>query len=417
MLTYNRLDVNNSLLDTFLMKIAIITTRQNYAWTSMQEVLPALERCWQNSADEFRTINVDVEPIRNHVPFLFSCDAFIIIAFNETISRFITAVRKDLHLDIPLVFHLYGHATIAMWPEARFGALELLNKGDVFIGTCPGDLKCMQLTLPDAKTLDIPYPYEEMGIEKQLKRQPPCFVYIGRISDQKNIHTLIEAYSKLPDHSLPLVIYGKEDFLGSPNMGIESSNYLFDLQQLCENLQMRDKIHFKGFKTREEIYQETGPEHIFVSASTHSDENFGMAAMRSLALGGKAVLSSWGGHVHFKSQFPGKVFLSTVTMENDFPVVNAQEFSQRMLEASAAITTEAVVEQRGAYFSPATVTASFKKILAEIKFDPGFLTVTKEARAIHEQQLFFETRGFRQRAFHSYSDPLAQLYLRSYICS
>lgn len=414
MVTYYRLDVNKSLLDTFPMKIAIITTRQNYAWTSMQEVLPALERCWQNAADEFRIINADVDPIRDHVQYLLSCDAFVIIAFNETIARFMRAVRKELQLDIPFIFHLYGHATIAMWPEARFGALELFTKGDVFIGTCPGDLKCMQLSIPDALTLDIPYPYEEMTDERKMPEHSPVFAYVGRLSDQKNIHVLIEAYSKLPECSLPLFIYGKEDFLGSPNMGIDSTQCLENLQRLCEELHLNDKIHFKGFKTREEIYREIGTNHIFVSASTHSDENFGMAAMRSLALGGKAVLSSWGGHIHFKKHFTDKVFLVPVEIKDDHPQVDVESFSKSMHEA--VMSSSPVDFHTPDYFSPAAVTAAFQNILSRIKYNPDRLSLSKEARLVHEQQRVFETQGFRQRAFYSYGDPLAQLYLRSYIC-
>lgn len=396
------------------MKIAIITTRQNYAWTSMQEVLPALEKCWQNAADETLIINVDCEPIRKYIQFLLGCDAFIIIAYNETISRFITALRKDLQINCPIIFHLYGHATIAMWPEARFGALELFKTNDVFIGTCPGDLKCLELSLPNARGLDIPYPYEEMNSLNPIPKKKTVFAYVGRLSDQKNVDLLLKAYSLLPSDSPQLFIYGKEDHLGSPNMGIDSTQCLNHLLEISQNLGIQDRVIFKGFQTREHIYEELGTDHIFVSASTHSDENFGMAAMRSLALGGKAVLSSWGGHTHFKNKFADKVFLSPVHFENDRPVVDSADFSEKMKEALGPENFNGPYTP--SYFLPATVTAQFKQILSQLNDTAEAVAVSDVARKIHLQQLDYEKQGYRQRAFHSYSDPLAQLYLRSYQC-
>jgi glycosyltransferase involved in cell wall biosynthesis len=395
-------------------QIAIITTKQNYVWKSMQEVIPAIENCWEATVETSRIINVDVEPLRDHITFLMSCEAFVVIAFNETIARFIISIRETLGLKAPLILHLYGHATIAMWPESRFGVLQYLTEGDAFIGTCDGDLTCMSHTFYNAKSFNIPYPYYPLSLPDQALADKRVFAYVGRISDQKNINLLLSAYSeflKISSLTIPLYLYGKEDFLGSPNMGIPSTNYLEELKAMVGDLYLDKNVHFMGHKSREEIYYALGRQHIFVSPSTHSDENFGMAAMRSLALGGKAVLSSWGGHKEFKKQMPNQVWLSRVHFENCRPVIDPIEFAQLMLEA---LQSNSEVSPDFEYFLPTTIIPQFKIILSKLHFSNKKLELTTIAKVAHRQQKDFEHEGNIQKVFTDYCDPIAQTYLNSY---
>lgn len=397
-------------------KIAIITTRQNYSWTSMQEVIPAIEKCWEESAESSRIINVDVDPLRDHLDFIMSCEALIVIAFNETISRFIVTLRSQLNLQIPIVLHLYGHATIACWPEHRFGALDCFNAGDAFIGTCGGDLLCMEKTFINAKSYNIPYPYYPDSETKPNTKGERVFAYVGRISDQKNLHLLVLAYSELLKKKVdspPLLIYGKEDFLGSPNTGISSHQCLDDLTKLIKHLGIENQVFFKGFQSRDEIYKTLGSEHIFVSASTHSDENFGMAAMRSLASGGRLVLSHWGGHQIFKEQHPKRVWTSPVTFYHSKPVIDPIDFAGCLHQA--LISDNAPGDPLlSSYFSPDEIVTQFKKVLAQLSFSDEKLHSSQIAKQAFEQQAKFEAEGNIQKVFDGYEDELAQIYLSCY---
>jgi glycosyltransferase involved in cell wall biosynthesis len=399
-------------------KIAIMTTRQNFVWNSMREVFPAIEECWQATSTTSRLINLDTDPLREHIHFLMSCDAIIIIAFNETISRFIIQMRKSLNLQIPFVLHLYGYATLACWPLARFGALECFNENDVFIGTCPGDIKCMDLTFKNAITHNIPYPYVPYEFESRIKVDKKVFAYVGRLSNQKNVDILIKAYNVLcnefGNNDLPpFYIYGEEDHLGWPNFGIASSNYLQELKKLIDEYNLKDKIFFMGFEERERIYQFLGSDHIFVSASTHSDENFGMAAMRSLSVGGQAVLSAWGGHLTFQDEETDRVELVKVHFDENRPRVDEIEFAEKMkkaLKSKHQIKNKKISD----YFLSATVQKLFERILDNIIFSDKQLQLTETAKAIHLQQRNFEKLGYKQKAFTGFNDPLVQPFLRAY---
>lgn len=397
-------------------RIAVITSRQNYVWQSMQEVFPALEQCWEEASESSKIINADEDRLRDNIFFLMSCDVLVIIAFNETIARFILNIRKTLNLQIPIVFHLHGLATIACWPGQYLGILDCMNSGDAFIGTCIGDLNCMQHTFLNANTYNIPYPYFPLTKYEKRITGERVFAYIGRISDQKNIHLLLESYKEflnITDEIIPLYIYGKEDHLGSPNMGLDSTECLSQLLMKVEALAINKFVHFKGFQSRKDIYRSLGSSHIFVSASTHSDENFGMAAMRSLASGGKAVLSNWGGHKEFKRFHPESVWVSDVYIENFKPVINPQHFAKCMYEAFKSQQTFSQ-NHINDYFLPKSVIKSFQDILTKLNFSPNKLQISDIALEAYQQQRFFESQGDVQKVFKGYSDPLAQVYLTSY---
>ncbi len=401
-------------------KIAIITTRQNYKWISMQEVLPAIERCWEMTAEslnaEAKIFNVDQEPLRNFIHYLFDCDAFIIIAFNETIARFMREVRGTLNLPVPFVLHLYGHASLGLWPQHRFNVLQVMTAGDVFIGTCPGDMNCMKLAGENLLSYDIPYPYFPLEISK-IAESELKFAYIGRISDQKNIDTLIEAYALLENDVgdlPPLLIYGKEDHFGSPNMGIPSTECLKNLQAKIVQHNLSEKIIFKGFQPREELYAEIGRKHIFLSASTHSDENFGMALMRSLAQGALAVVSHWGGHIPFKNKCSDRVWSAPVHFDTNRPKCDVAAFKEQMKNALAAAKTYNFSGSLPDYFFPKEIAKSFAEILDNISFSSEELKLTSVANEMYAQQLQYESQGDMQRVFTSYDDLKAQKFLRAY---
>lgn len=406
-------------------KIAIITTHQNYKWISMQEVLPSIEKCWEQTAFEIKAeskiINVDLEPLRNFINYLFQCDAIIIIAFNETIARFMREVRATLNLPMPFVLHLYGHASLGLWPQNRFNVLSIMTSGDAFIGTCPGDIKCMKLTGENFLTFDIPYPYFPIEIDSsKLIDDKIKFAYIGRISDQKNIDILIEAYYllSLENENLPaFLIYGKEDYFGSPNMGIPSTDYLKYLKEQIQKYNLTEKIIFKGFQSREVIYGELGSKHIFLSASTHSDENFGMALLRSLSMGAIALVSHWGGHIPFKEKCPHKVWTVPVAFKTSRPRPDSLIFKdqmQKVLKHSRIIFDKLDLHPIPQYFLPEHITKEFAIVLERISSNAEPINISEIAREIYKQQLKFESSGDMQRVFTSYDDYKAQLFLNAY---
>jgi hypothetical protein len=72
---------------------------------------------------------------------------------------------------------------------------------------------------------------------------------------------------------------------------------------------------------------------IFVSASLHSDEDFGMAAYDYLISGGSAVLSNWGGHRDHAQRFKKQVLTVAVNSGRTGPWVNPTDLAASLMKA------------------------------------------------------------------------------------
>jgi len=405
-------------------KVAIIQTKQNFKWLSMQEIIPNLTSCWEKACLELsfesKVINVDDLNFKDLTKYILLSDVIVFTAFNESIAKLMRAIRVNLGIDAKFIFHLHGLTTIGLWPLEKFGVLNLFKSSDEFIGTCQGDLNCMRHVSPNAKITLIPYPYFPLNSSRENEADQIVFAYVGRLSDQKNITIIIEAYHLLLTQfknlkTPPLLIYGKEDYLGSPNMGLESEPVLSKCENLIESLGLEKKVIFKGFVPREDLYKEIGPHHIFVSASTHSDENFGMALMHSLAQGGAAVVSAWGGHKVFKKYFnDDTLLLCPVHFKDSIPTVDPQYFAELMMRSFEGFQCKNN-SQLPSYFSSESVSEQFRLLLTnEDHKSIKLLELTNLAHELFEQQKFYESQGFTQRVFRSYEDPLAQIFLKAY---
>jgi glycosyltransferase involved in cell wall biosynthesis len=325
------------------MKILLFTTRENFVWTSMQEIIPGIESLWHALDSEkynIETINVDKLKINELCQQILNADVIVLTAFNVKIALAARFARRDLLFSGRIYTYLHGMSSVGCWPFHEWELSKYLNQKDVFISSCRKDISLFRKAYENSQALLMPFHMEEdelisptIGIENEVTQ----FVYIGRISEQKNIHTLILAFSlflKRVEKEVKLVIYGEEDDLGSPNMGKISGEYLYFLKDLAKNLGIEKEVQFKGFVPRGEINHELNKkDFIFISSSLHSDENFGMAALRCLLSGRRAILSNWGGHSDFQNQFDKNVFLVDVVISDNGPVLYIDELVEKMVEA------------------------------------------------------------------------------------
>ena len=108
--------------------------------------------------------------------------------------------------------------------------------------------------------------------------------------------------------NIKLTIFGDEDNLGSPNMGILSNSYKDFLLSLISMLKVEDLVAFKGFVSRKIIDKYLAEtDFIYVSPSLHADENFGMSPFNILKNGGYCLLSDWGGFSEYRNYFSNQV--------------------------------------------------------------------------------------------------------------
>ncbi len=325
------------------MTITVLTSRENLGTTGVQEVLPLIENCWiaMNSADhEVVVLNIDQLALSDLTASFFRSDKIVITCFNYRMCKTMQYVRDILRLNVGLVIYVHHMATIAFWPYRYFASNDLFCQTDVFITSCQSDKDTLEKIFVKPTVQVIPFVLDAEENLSPLKKMTPNknLIYLGPISPQKNIHTLLLAYSLLKrsakENPPVLILFGKEDYLGSPNMNLRNDDYLKFLNHLVLNLELKKNVFFKGHVDQNQVADFLKDKsNLFVSASLQSDENFGLEACRALADGNPAVLSDWGGHSDLKLYFDQQVDLVPVRLAEYGPSLSAFDLFKIIKEA------------------------------------------------------------------------------------
>jgi hypothetical protein len=243
------------------------------------------------------------------------------------------------------------------------------------------------------------------------------FVFSGRLSSQKNLHTLLDAYRIFRERTdvLPssLTFFGGEDFLGSPNMGTKDSNYAKLLRETVIKLELTNCVEFSGFLEREELHRRLTLPHILVIPSLHSDENFGMSALRSLCYGMPVVLSDWGGHGDFSLKFSNQVFLTRVLSSPSGPYISASELADSMQLATKQSYFEPKIPSD---YSLASISDSYRTLAQETNrtnVQPLLPSLLAE-KILENRRQFAASNPVSMQIFSSYSDPLVKPFFEAY---
>ena len=196
----------------------------------------------------------------------------------------------------------------------------------------------------------------------------------------------------------------------------ESIDYKAYLMSLVKSLDLEDYVEFRGFVKREIIYSELNSiEYVFISLSLHSDENFGMAALRSLSDGKKAILSNWGGHADFDKSFPNQVLLIDVEGGSDGPYIDPVSVISSIEECCHFIPLE--INAIPKKYQRESITARLKAISEKISSLP--LVALKHsawAEAILQKRNSFALNklGKGTKIFNDYCDQKSHLFFSVY---
>lgn len=403
----------------------VLTSKQNFVWTSMQEIIPMIEECWQSSAvagqHAVQVVDTDIASFKEVAQIALKADQVVLTCFTVRLARLAECIRSFIKPSARLVIYLHNQATIGCWPLFRWGVGQGLRSTDLFISSCTADARALRLSFPNATVGVIPFTFskgEGVDLGRRLRQVPlPPFVFSGRISEQKNLACLIEAFeiyrSNTGDCERALIFYGGEDHLGSPNMGIPAGNYLVSLKSLVQIKKLTEQVLFKGRLERSVLHQELASEHILVSPSLHSDENFGMSAFRSLVLGAPAVLSNWGGHIDFAKHFGSQVELVPVRGSTVGPWMSPKALAVAMQRATKIATIPSHLPD---YYSRPEIVRQLQWLGENLHCETPqpLLRSSLQQELVESQQRFLKEDGKMTKIFSSYEDPRSHEFFRAY---
>lgn len=410
-----------------LQKTLVLTSEENFVWQSMQEIIPSLEELWASTASPMHEVyyfNVDKDQLKDKLPLFLGVDNIFVTCFNLKIARTVELLRERIGIDARFFIELHNMATIACWPFHEWGMGKGFKTNDVFISTCQYDLEALKIVYPEAQQALIPFHAVKLPeVEtRSVFKAKNIFAYVGRISAQKNLHTLLAALSLIKEIDFECHFYGGEDHLGSPNMGQTGEGYLNYLKGLVKELELEAKVFFKGHYPREKLYEELHHNQvILVSPSLHSDENFGMALFRGLLLGQRVVCSDWGGHKDFVGHFPEQVKLVSVYKTNKGPQVHPFELAKalvEMLEIKPSKNHLPTAYQLG------SLRLKIQELLGFSKLENKKLERSSIAEQIHQKRNDYlsstqnshleHQRSHGCQIFSSYEDKLAHIFFEAY---
>ncbi|MEU7391491.1 glycosyltransferase [Streptomyces tanashiensis] len=408
--------------------IVVLTTREKEWWLSLQEIIPAIERVWDRiGRSDRKTVSTLCVPLPPEMEKRLHArasrlDRIVLTTVTPGTVKAALLLRAQTEESAPMTLYVHGDG-----PEGfeAFGALvDVLTERDTFVVTCEAEAVTVRSCFPKAQVELIPFPLVDLfkvnSGKRRTKDEITRLAYVGRVSEQKNLHNLLFAlwimrtsYAWAP--TVTLDVYGGEDDLGSPNMGLKYPDYGTYLRRLAETLGLDDVVTWHGAKPRDWVFYDVHQEpHILVSPTLHSDENFGSSVLASLANGHQVVTTSWGGHRGFQEWFPQQLTLVPVHASTLGPVVDPVALAGAIVaavERSSTVVEEAAIERGRAAFSEGAVTVRTLEMLSRPDRAPVPLKKSPIQQHIDEHRVLF---GGARRIYAGYEDPVAQIFFQAY---
>ena len=256
-------------------------------------------------------------------------DPDIIIFLDHTphpfplLSTYHRLIEKAGKSKLPkLVFHVYGDFPLMsdLWMKSSSVLKKFLIKW-VCASDAQVDLIKKFISSSKDSILKIPFPVDQSvfhynlalreKVRKKLgiRKDEVVFVYSGRISFQKRIQDLLGLFDKMTETSsspIKLLIAGPFDSLGNPYIGdyFYEGEFVQKLIMYFNSLRPKFKssVRYLGCLEERALNEIYNAADIFVSLSTHNDEDFGMSPAEALSTGLPALLTNWGGYSSFKKE-------------------------------------------------------------------------------------------------------------------
>ena len=410
--------------------ILVLTTREYDFWTSMQEILPAIEGVWTGIGESERNIvrMVHVPLVDDILPTHGSPLARIVVtALTPGTLELATRLRLQMNEAAPMIIYIHGDATEgfhALGGHQAFRALvNILTQRDAFVVACEADAAAVRCSFPNADVCVVPFPlvdqFKVSRGNRDARHETSRLAYVGRVRRRRTCtpcssrsgscacrpraasharHLWRRGRCRQPAHGphvpeLRGLPAGSRRAVGHRAPGdvarVQSADWLFD------------NVH-------------RAP-HVFVSPTLHSDENFGSSVLASLVNGHQVVTTAWGGHLGFQEWFREQLVLVPVHRSTNGPVVHPVSLAEAVVRAATRTGTvlveEATLDRARQEFSESFAIVRTLGVLSRPEAEPVPLERSPAQRHIDERRAFY---GGGRRIYADYKDPVAQLYFAAY---
>ncbi len=312
-----------------MQKVACVFSFKKSSWISCQKIVFNLHKAWDLNPD-FELLNYNysqesgaTELAQTAQEIFKQRPALLVILDHKPHPFLFLQTLFKLYGQNPkprIVFHIFGDFTLYYQDWEKLAPLLLGCQVDFVVASPRQKILLDKMLAPGHSARVCPFPVDPREFHFDPKDRAPqrkawgikdserAFVFTGRLTRQKRIHSLIRAFADvLGEQKIPtahLFLYGNSDNIGDPFLGIWESQgeYFRKIDRIYQELpgKVRERIHFMGNVPNEELRAVYQAADVLVNLSVHNDEDFGMSVAEAQASGLPCILSDWGGLAGFE---------------------------------------------------------------------------------------------------------------------
>jgi glycosyltransferase involved in cell wall biosynthesis len=333
------------------MKLALIYSSSDSYWYSCRLIQANILKCLSLLPEKIVFQHFDTKELEDEGELVMKMieievDQYFFLSHYPHPLELIKHLKKINSKNISITFLIYGGfiSSLASWYET----FDLLKNDFVRIICASQAQERLVRKFIVGSVHVIPFPVDEK-IFYQVARSKNThekikLIYAGRLSYEKNIHHLILFLFKALDEGFfpfgfELSLAGYFDQLHRPLLGddgVFGSYYFYLFDEIANTVgkeRFDESIKLLGPRNQKQLKNDFAASDIFVSLSTFSSEDYGMAAAEALETGLPVILSGWGGHYGFKTIYQNRVNLVECDLQVERVVPNYHSFKMALVKS------------------------------------------------------------------------------------
>jgi glycosyltransferase involved in cell wall biosynthesis len=237
--------------------------------------------------------------------FLRGCDVVV-----GTLDPRLVAARRRLGSNVPFAILALGGLPMGGW-TLRMHMAGLTTR-DVLLVNCTADVELAKKLFRNLPARLVPFPYDHDAfypldaVERGAARRAlglgdgdRAILYSGRITPEKNVHTLLRIFSVIAarDPGAHLVLSGEMHGGSVLDMfNVHPTRFSYTLLKVTEKLGLPgERLHILGPSDTRRTRELYNLADVVVNLTLNPDENFGLAQVEAMACGTPVVCTAWGG--------------------------------------------------------------------------------------------------------------------------
>lgn len=342
-----------------MQKVACIFSFKMSSWISCQKIVFNLHKAYQLN-DQFELLNYNYSSSQNAEEVAETAwkilsakpDVIVVMDHEPHPLQLFQTIIANLHGQTPrFVFHVFGDFSLYYPQWNKLNKILQGHKVDFIVAskrqkqfldqflTSPMEAKVCPFPVDREDFFYAPELREEQRKAWGLKSDDVAFIFSGRISRQKRIHTLLKCFADMlmetKTERAHLFLYGNPDHIGDQFIGIQETEgeYFRKISRLYRSFpkSVQERIHFMGSVPNEELRSVYQAADYLVNPSVHNDEDYGMSAAEALCSGLPVILTAWGGLAGFSiSQVEEAITLIPVKIGREAKIVHAGKLRQAL---------------------------------------------------------------------------------------